>query len=88
MSKTGTGAGEKGQDAWDKPMGTKDIFGTVEGLTRRQVEFMPPPESDCDGADRRPLEHGEDVESMSKESILIEGAPGGGTLLQIDRGVI
>ncbi len=74
----------KGEGIQHIAMGTGDIFGTVEALTQRQVEFMPPPPDSYYGSiDSRLPDHGEDVERMRRNSILIDGAPGGGTLLQI-----
>src|SRR5437868_7096117 len=65
-------------------LGTDDIYGTVEGLTRRGVKFLaPPPATYYDNLDRRLPGHGEDVARMKASGILLDGAPGGGLLLQI-----
>ena len=65
-------------------LATDDIHATVEGLARQGVAFMaPPPESYYRMlADRLPG-HGEDVARLKANGILLDGAPGGGLLLQI-----
>ncbi len=65
-------------------LGTDDIYGTVESLARRGVTFMaPPPATYYDNLEQRLAGHGEDVARMKTSGILLDGAPGGGLLLQI-----
>jgi 4-hydroxyphenylpyruvate dioxygenase len=65
-------------------LGTDDIYGTVEGLRRSGVKFMaPPPATYYDNLEKRLAGHGEDVAGMKASGILLDGAPGGGLLLQI-----
>jgi 4-hydroxyphenylpyruvate dioxygenase len=65
-------------------LGSDDIYGTVEGLTRGGVKFMaPPPGTYYDNLQKRLAGHGEDVARMKASGILLDGAPGGGLLLQI-----
>ncbi len=65
---------------------TGDIHGTVEALRARGLIFMePPPESYYRAVDARLPGHGEDLERLRANAILIDGAPteDGGRLLQI-----
>jgi 4-hydroxyphenylpyruvate dioxygenase len=65
-------------------LGSDDIYATVEGLARRGVRFMaPPPATYYDALERRLPGHGEDVARLKADGILLDGAPGGGLLLQI-----
>lgn len=65
---------------------TDDIYATVEALKARGVVFMdPPPDIYYEGVESRLPGHGEDLERLKANGILIDGAPGGnnGLLLQI-----
>ncbi|MBV6272322.1 4-hydroxyphenylpyruvate dioxygenase [Alcaligenaceae bacterium CGII-47] len=63
-------------------LGTADIYQTVEQL-RAQVAFLGTPDTYYELlADRLPA-HGEDTERLKHNRILLDGAPGGGLLLQI-----
>ena len=65
-------------------LGTGDIYATVEGLAASGVKFMaPPPPAYYDNLEKRLAGHGEDVARMKAHGILLDGAPGGGLLLQI-----
>ncbi len=67
-------------------LGTDDIHATVEMLRDRGIAFMDPPPDDYYAAiDRRLPDHGEDLERLQRNAILIDGAPtpDGGRLLQI-----
>ncbi len=67
-------------------LSTDDIHGTVEELTARGIEFMdPPPDSYYEALDERLAGHGEDLDRLRRNAILMDGAPGpeGGRLLQI-----
>lgn len=66
-------------------LGTKDIYRTVEALKSRGVRFMDTPDTYYDKVDSRVAGHGEDLERLKKDRILVDGAPveGAGILLQI-----
>jgi len=67
-------------------LSTDNIYATVERLRTRGLDFMePPPDSYYQALDQRLPGHGEDVERLKKNAILIDGAPtpDGGRLLQI-----
>jgi 4-hydroxyphenylpyruvate dioxygenase len=67
-------------------LATDDIYRTVEALKDRGVPFLdPPPDAYYDAVEDRLAGHGEDLESLRRNGILIDGAPtpGGGRLLQI-----
>jgi len=82
-------AAYKGEGIQHIALGTDDIYATVEGLRRRDVGFMEaPPAAYYDAVGARLPEHGEDLERMRANGILIDGAPGGGTLLQIFTGTV
>ena len=70
-------------------LGTDDIYATVETLRARGLAFMPPPpDSYYEAIDQRLPGHGEDIERLRELGILIDGAPGGGILLQIFTGTV
>ena len=70
-------------------LGTDDIYATVEALKSAGLTFMdPPPEAYYQALDERLPDHGEDVARLRANGILIDGAPGGGTLLQIFTGTV
>ncbi len=67
-------------------LATDDIFAAVEALKARGVGFMaPPPDSYYKALDGRLPGHGESVERLQQNGILMDGAPteDGGRLLQI-----
>jgi 4-hydroxyphenylpyruvate dioxygenase len=67
-------------------LGTDDIHATVDALRARGIPFMDaPPDSYYEALDERLPGHGEDLERLQRDAILIDGAPGvdGGRLLQI-----
>ncbi|XNV08350.1 4-hydroxyphenylpyruvate dioxygenase [Bordetella pertussis] len=64
-------------------MATDDIYQTVEALRRNGVVFLDTPDTYYELLDRRLPDHGEDVTRLRKNRILLDGAPGGGLLLQI-----
>jgi 4-hydroxyphenylpyruvate dioxygenase len=66
-------------------LGTNDIFTSVETMRARGVRFQDTPDSYFDQVDSRVRGHGEDVERLRADRILIDGAPreGQGLLLQI-----
>ncbi|MEX2009072.1 MAG: 4-hydroxyphenylpyruvate dioxygenase [Dongiaceae bacterium] len=64
-------------------LSTADIHGAVEALRARGVGFMDVPDTYYDMIDARLPGHGEDVARLRADRVLIDGAPGGGILLQI-----
>ena len=66
-------------------LGTDDIHGTVERMRDAGVVFQDTPETYFEGIDARLPGHGERVERLRENRILIDGAPseGQGLLLQI-----
>jgi 4-hydroxyphenylpyruvate dioxygenase len=64
-------------------LATNDIFGTVEKLRARGVEFQDTIETYYELVDKRVPGHGEDLERMRKNRILIDGSESEGRLLQI-----
>jgi 4-hydroxyphenylpyruvate dioxygenase len=66
-------------------LGTNDIYKTVEDLTARGVPFQETSDTYFDKVDSRVKDHGEDLERLRRNNILIDGAPteGQGLLLQI-----
>ncbi len=72
-------------------LGTEDIYTTVAALKARGIQFMdPPPDAYYDALAERLPGHGEDVDRLRRDGILIDGAPaeGGGILLQIFTGTV
>lgn len=66
-------------------LSTDDIYQTVETLLGKGVKFMDTPDSYYELIGNRLPYHGEDVERLKQNRILIDGAPteNGGLLLQI-----
>jgi len=64
-------------------LGAADIYATVDGLRERAVELLDTPDTYYELIEKRLPGHGEPVEELKKRKILIDGAPGGGLLLQI-----
>jgi 4-hydroxyphenylpyruvate dioxygenase len=66
-------------------LGSNDIYASVIDLRKRQVDFMDTPQTYYEGIDARVPEHGENIEALAANRILIDGAPtkDGGRLLQI-----
>ena len=66
-------------------LGTDDIFETVETMRDRGVKFQDTIETYFDGIDARVPGHGENVNRLRADKILLDGAPteGQGILLQI-----
>ena len=76
----------KGEGIQHIALGTDDIHATVEALRENGVSFMePPPDSYYEAVDRRLPGHGQDLDRLRRNAILIDGSPGddGGLLLQI-----
>ncbi|MCB2112633.1 MAG: 4-hydroxyphenylpyruvate dioxygenase [Parvularculaceae bacterium] len=66
-------------------LGTDDIYKTVEDLRRREIPFQSTLDTYYDGVAGRVGDHGEDLDRLKTNHILIDGAPtkGQGLLLQI-----
>jgi 4-hydroxyphenylpyruvate dioxygenase len=64
-------------------LATGDIYATVEDLRRRGVPLQETPDAYYEGVDRRVPGHGEDLERLRRDRILIDGGAGQGLLLQI-----
>jgi 4-hydroxyphenylpyruvate dioxygenase len=66
-------------------LASDDIYGTVESLSKNGVKFLDVPDSYYDAVNERIPGHGEDLDRLKKNGILIDGAPqdGQGLLLQI-----
>ncbi len=64
-------------------LATNDIYSTVEQLKARGLKFLETPDTYYELLDRRLPGHGEDARRLKKNCILLDGAPGGGLLLQI-----
>jgi 4-hydroxyphenylpyruvate dioxygenase len=64
-------------------LASRDIYSTVEALKSRDVQFLDVPDSYYDQIDNRLPGHGEELERLAQNRILIDGEPGRGLLLQI-----
>jgi 4-hydroxyphenylpyruvate dioxygenase len=66
-------------------LGTDDIFGAVEAMREAGVRFQDTPETYYEQLDGRVPGHGENVQRLRADRILLDGAPteGQGLLLQI-----
>jgi len=66
-------------------LSTNDIHASVESLKKRGVRFLETPDAYYDAVDERVPGHGQDLDRLRKNGILIDGAPtkGDGLLLQI-----
>ncbi len=62
-----------------------DIYATVETLSNNGIEFMDVPDAYYEAVDERVPGHGEDLDRLRENKILVDGAPedGQGLLLQI-----
>jgi len=64
-------------------LATRDIYGAVDKLRRQGIAFMDVPDTYYEQTDARLPGHGEDLERLRRNRILIDGAPQAGLLLQI-----
>jgi len=66
-------------------LGTDDIFATVVKMRASNVAFLDTPDSYYDNLDERVPGHGESLDDLRRDRILLDGAPteGQGILLQI-----
>ena len=73
----------KGEGIQHIALGASDIYRSVETLRGRGVAFQDTPETYYERIDNRMRGHGEDVERMQRDRILIDGDADHGLLLQI-----
>lgn len=75
----------KGEGIQHIALGTDNIYETVERLQKRGVAFQDTPDTYYERLDNRIKGHGEDVERLQRDRILMDGAPTDdqGLLLQI-----
>ncbi|WP_394760522.1 4-hydroxyphenylpyruvate dioxygenase [Phenylobacterium sp.] len=75
----------KGEGIQHVALGTGDIYGSVETMRERGVKFQDTIDAYFEGIDARVPGHGEDVQRLRADKILVDGAPteGQGLLLQI-----
>ena len=66
-------------------LGSDDIYETIESLRGNGIKFMKVPDTYFDAVDARVRGHGEDLDRLRKNRILIDGDPASakGLLLQI-----
>ena len=64
-------------------LGSSNIYDSVENLRQGGLVFLDTPDTYYELLDQRIPDHGEDTERLQKNRILLDGAPGGGLLLQI-----
>ncbi|HLU15794.1 MAG TPA: 4-hydroxyphenylpyruvate dioxygenase [Burkholderiaceae bacterium] len=64
-------------------LATADIYTTIESLRASGVHFLDTPDTYYELLEKRLPNHGEDVQRLKANRILLDGAPGGGLLLQI-----
>ena len=64
-------------------LGAADIYATVDALRERAVELLDTPDTYYELIEKRLPGQAEPVDELKKRKILIDGAPGGGLLLQI-----
>jgi len=79
-------AAYRGEGIQHIALATDDIHATVAALKARGLELMePPPDTYYEAVEARLPGHGEDLERLRRDGILIDGTPGkdGGLLLQI-----
>ena len=75
----------KGEGIQHVALGTDDIFHSVEAMRERGVRFQDTPETYYEQLDGRVKGHGENLQRLRADRILVDGAPteGQGLLLQI-----
>ena len=75
----------RGEDIQHIALGTSDIYNSVETLAKSGVAFQDTPDTYYERLDNRIKGHGEDVDRLKRDRILMDGAPteDQGLLLQI-----
>ncbi len=78
-------AAYKGEGIQHIALASSDIYATVEALRALDIAFMDVPDTYYEAVDQRLPGHGEPLERLKRDRILIDGAPtpAGGRLLQI-----
>ncbi len=64
-------------------LGTSTIYDTIENLRKRELRFLDTPDTYYELLDKRLPNHGEDVDRLKKNRILLDGGPNNDLLLQI-----
>lgn len=64
-------------------LGTSTIYDTIENLRTRQLRFLDTPDTYYELLDTRLPDHGEDIDRLKKNRILLDGGPNNDLLLQI-----
>jgi len=75
----------RGEGIQHVALGTDEIYATVERLRERGVALLDTPDTYYEAVDERVPGHGEDLDRLRRDRILIDGAPseGQGLLLQV-----
>ena len=75
----------RGEGIQHVALGTDDIHATVEAMRRREVPLQDTPDTYYEQVSTRIPDHGEDLERLRRNRVLLDGGPaqGGGLLLQI-----
>jgi 4-hydroxyphenylpyruvate dioxygenase len=73
----------KGEGIQHVALGADEIYGTVEALRAKQVRFLDTPDTYYELLEQRLPGHGENVDRLRKNKLLVDGGPSGGLLLQI-----
>ncbi len=68
-------AAYKGEGIQHIALATDDIHGAVEALRKRGIGFISVPDTYYDAIDERLPDHGEDIERLRRDRILIDGDP-------------
>ncbi|MEI9889215.1 MAG: 4-hydroxyphenylpyruvate dioxygenase [Rhizomicrobium sp.] len=63
----------RGEGVQHIALATEDICASVEGLPAAALAFMPIPQSYYGGVERRLPEHGQDLERLKRNAVLIDG---------------
>jgi 4-hydroxyphenylpyruvate dioxygenase len=64
-------------------LASRDIYASIENLKERRVEFLDTPQAYYDRLEERTPGHGEDLQRLMRNRILIDGERNAGLLLQI-----
>jgi 4-hydroxyphenylpyruvate dioxygenase len=64
-------------------LGTSTIYDAIENLRTRQLRFLDTPDTYYELLDTRLPNHGEDIDRLKKNRILLDGGPNNDLLLQI-----
>lgn len=64
-------------------LGTSTMYDTIENLRKRDLRFLDTPDTYYELLNQRLPDHGEDVDRLKKNRILLDGGPNNDLLLQI-----